>query len=128
MNIKIVFLYDRHQECFNRRVNDIVRFLEDVSNIKKLEIYYERKKEKHYDLYVILSNSIIEVIKYKKGIKIENNLVILTSNKDIDHVIKCINITTNMHYLNISNEKLLQVFLNLLKKQNIINHTSSSIK
>ena len=85
-------------------------------------------KEKHYDLYVILSNSIIEVIKYKKGIKIENNLVILTSNKDIDHVIKCINITTNMHYLNISNEKLLQVFLNLLKKQNIINHTSSSIK
>ena len=43
MNIKIVFLYDRHQECFNRRVNDIVRFLEDVSNIKKLEIYYERK-------------------------------------------------------------------------------------
>lgn len=83
-----------------------------MNNISKNKInvsfFIENKKE--YDLYIILSDDISYIQKYEKCIKNKNKIVIITQNKNIDHIIRCVNITKNMYYLYSSDEYLLNKF------------------
>lgn len=112
INIKIAFLYDRQKYRFHNRVNKIKKYINNIiSKDKKLSHLQNIADTKiKYDLYVILSDDIKEVEKYINmiNIKDKNKIIIITKNKQIDHIIKCVNITRNMYYLYSSDEYLVK--------------------
>lgn len=120
-------MYDRQNEYFHKRVLEIKEYI--YSNYKNnIKIFDEIQLNKKFDLYVILSDNIIEIKKHINSIrdklnlknkeKNKNKLVIITKNKQIDHIIKCVNITKNMYYLYSSNEYLINKF-NTVYESNI---------
>lgn len=76
----------------------------------KVHISVAKEHEVIYDLYVILSDDILMIQKYIKSIKNKDKIIIITQNKNIDHIIKCVNITKNMYYLYSSDEYLFNKF------------------
>lgn len=119
INIKIAFLYDRQIGRFHNRVNKIKKYINNISKKDEktphLKTITDTKIK--YDLYVILSDDIKEIEKYINTIKIKdkNKIIIITKNKQIDHIIKCVNITRNMYYLYSSDKYLLNKFLKVYK-------------
>ncbi len=117
INIKIAFLYDRQIYRFHNRVDKIKNYINNIirkdKKVSHLQTITDTKIK--YDLYVILSDDIYEIEKYINMIKIKdkNKIIIITKNKQIDHVIKCINITRNMYYLYSSDEYLVKKIKNI---------------
>lgn len=117
ISIKIAFLYDRQIYRFHNRVDKIKNYINSISSkdkkVSHLQTITDTKIK--YDLYVILSDDIYEIEKYINMIKIKdkNKIIIITKNKQIDHVIKCINITRNMYYLYSSDEYLVKKIKNI---------------
>lgn len=102
----------------------------------KIDTYFidDIKRNKKFDLYVIVSDDILKIEKYKELIfgksnknikeKNKNKLMIITQNKQIEHIIKCVNITKNMYYLYSSDEYLTNKF-KLVYESNLAKYNHS---
>ena len=118
MKINLIFFYDKENRVFQKRVKELKEYIEAKEELKQCRIYDRIRKNIKKDLYIIIADH-ISVIRYyidENRIRNHQKIVIITGNKDIYHIIECINITRNMYYLFSSNEYLMNKFLEADKK------------
>lgn len=118
MKINLIFFYDKENRVFQKRIEELKEYIETKEELKQCRIYDQIRKNMKKDLYIMIADHISVIRHYIDENKIRNyqKIIIITENKDIYHIIECINITRNMYYLFSSNEYLTNKFLEADKK------------
>ncbi len=118
MNIAIIYKND------NKEIDDIVKNIINYCLENKEIIINENKKTKElkfinkitsrckYNLFLIFSNDINEINEFLNMNKNKEKVMIFTSNLKTEHILKCIEITSDICYMNNN----LSVILNKINK------------
>lgn len=112
--MKIVFIYDNSNEMYKKLVNGITESLESSESKENVVISNKFSPRSKCDIYVVVSDNILEIKKYSEKILDKNRILILTENLASSHVINCIEITPNVCYMkndiNVISKKICAIF------------------
>ena len=84
---------------------------------KDLSLKLKEKYEK-FDIYLIASDELYTIKNYveKFNLKDKNKIIILTENIDVNHVLGCIDITSNLIYFKRSLKDIMEEIINCCGK------------
>lgn len=88
-----------------RLSKDEKKIIKIINNVNALNI--------NYDVYILITNSIKDVLNIKSIIKSCNKIVIITSNSNTKFVICSIDVTSNLIHLNTDVDKIIEKINNI---------------
>lgn len=109
--MKIAVISNEKSKKIQKKCEFIIERLKEKSEInsEKLDIISDIKKlENEYDVYMLITNSIKEVLLCKRKIKKRRSILILTENANTQFIMRCIDFTKNLLYLNVDFDTILQ--------------------
>lgn len=109
--MKVVLMFNKDIINIQKKSLFILNKLKGCSNIEveTVESLLELKKIKSdFDVYVLITNSIKEVILCKRKIRNRRKILILTENANANFIMRSIDFTKNLLYLNVAFDVILQ--------------------
>ena len=119
--MKIAVVYNTKDIKVNKKCELFFNKIYGISNVfcKKIDIIDDLENLNiEYDIYVLITNTIYDVMLYKKKNKVYRKTLILTENTNSQFVILCINYTKNLMYFNLDFETIFQK-INDIYKENL---------
>ncbi len=96
--INVLAAYDTKSENVSNIINNLKQYIENSG--KEMKIYLKSTSKSKYDIYLILTNSIEEIKKYKEKYKFKDNVIILTNKLNKEYIMECIKYSENVGFLN----------------------------
>lgn len=109
--MKVAVISNKKNIKIQKKCEFVVDKLKDNNEIyvDKLDIISDIKKLQYkYDVYMLVTNSVNEVLLCKRKIKNRRKILILTENANVKFIMCCIDFTKNLLYLNIDFDIILQ--------------------
>ena len=97
--MNIYFIYNKEENKFTQKVDEIEEYIEKKGNQYPIKILLKISQRVNCDLQIILSDDINEISKKIEKITDKNKVLIITSNIESIHILKCIELTPNVTYL-----------------------------
>lgn len=114
--MKIAVIKNKKNYKILEKSNYIIDKLRGINefDIDELDIISDIKKIKNeYDVYIVITNSINEILLCKRKIKNIRKVLILTGNTNVNFIIYCIEFTKNLLYINVDFDMILKKLYNL---------------
>lgn len=116
--MNIYFSYDKNNEEFENKVIDLKDYIKNNSDIYEMKILLKISQKTKCDMHIMLSNDIDEISKKFEKIKDSNKVIIITSNVETSHILKCIDFTSNLTYLGNKSEVILDRINKIYEENN----------
>ncbi len=115
--MNVAFIYDLQDNKNILLIENIKEINEDAEGTERINIIEKYNQRNRIDVFVIISNEIQQITDYIKNIKNKiHKILIITENLDTEHILKCIEITPNISYMNNKIENILNKIYLLGKK------------
>lgn len=96
--MNVFAIYDTNEKDCVRVFENLVQYIKE--NNKDIKITQRYNSKANYDLFVILSNDINKIINTKEKYDIRKNYIIFTSKLNKDHILRCMEYTSYISFLN----------------------------